>query len=59
LYRDNGDGLRCSDIYVEHNYRHRDGRYAFNNLDAGTYYVEEVVPTGFVRTYPLYSFITP
>jgi hypothetical protein len=32
-----------------------DGSYAFNNLDAGTYFVAEGVPGGYVRTAPAAS----
>lgn len=57
LYRDGGDGTLSSsgggtagdDTFVSTETTDAAGEYAFNRLTAGTYFVERVLPTGFIE----------
>ncbi|QDV71242.1 Large cysteine-rich periplasmic protein omcB precursor [Rosistilla carotiformis] len=57
LYRDGGDGVLSSsgggtagdDVFLESTTTDGTGDYAFNRLTAGTYFVERVLPSGFIE----------
>ncbi len=54
LFRDNGDGgfNAASDTLVNTDTTRRDGTYAFRNLAAGTYFVQQELPAFWVQTAP-------
>src|SRR5262245_30047352 len=54
LYRDNGDKLFnvASDVLLKTDTTRRDGSYAFRNLPAGTYFVQQTLPAFWVQTTP-------
>ncbi len=57
LFRDNGDGLfnAASDTLVKTDITKRDGTFAFRNLAAGTYFVQQDLPSFWVQTAPVAS----
>src|SRR5262249_9938622 len=54
LFRDNGDRTfnAASDTLVKTETSKRDGTYAFRNLAAGTYFVQQELPAFWVQTTP-------
>src|SRR6185295_3450153 len=57
VYKDGGDGVRGGDDVLKGttttaNIGGVDGSYSFTGLAAGRYFVEETVPSGYVRTNP-------
>src|SRR6266705_6808259 len=54
LYRDNGDLLfnASTDTLVKTDTTRRDGTYAFRNLTAGTYFVQQDLPARWVQSVP-------
>ena len=55
LYADtnNSGKLNCGDALVTTTVTAADGTYSFNNLKDGRYFVQEVVPAGYIRTGPV------
>jgi hypothetical protein len=47
---DSGDGAPVATMVSNSS-----GAYSFGNMASGQYFAEETVPTGYVRTYPLFS----
>src|SRR5678816_2881079 len=55
LFKDNGDVVfnGATDRLVQSDTTRRDGTYAFRNLAAGTYFVQQDLPQRWVQTVPL------
>jgi ELWxxDGT repeat protein len=54
LFRDNGDGAfkSDSDTFIGDQTTGKDGSYVFRQLSAGTYFVQQELPLGWVQTVP-------